>query len=228
MGKLVHRSAIVPAHNEASTVGAVVSILRPDVDEVVVVDSNSSDDTADQAMAAGARVVRVDLLGKHNALATGIRTAEGQELVFCDADLLAPPVGLAARLLSALTQAADVTLAKAFYRRPLGSDPDGGGRVTELCARPLLRLLLPTLSGIRQPLAGEFALRRSTIDGLVLSPGYSVDMGILIHCASLGRIVEVDLGTKHHKHRPLHDLSDAALDVARTILRAAHTLENTQ
>ena len=214
-------SAIIPARNEEQTVAAVVDTVKGDVDEVLVVDSVSTDRTAERAASAGATVVRVETVGKHHAIRAGIRCAHGTELVFLDADLADPPSGMARQLLTALRSDPDVAIAKAYYQRPLDCSRNGGGRLTELCAKPLLSIFLPSLASVQQPLAGEFAVRRTAILDMKFAPGFAVDLGVLIHCARHGRIVQVNLGTKIHKHRPLEQLRDAALQVAVTILRAA-------
>lgn len=214
--------AIIPALNEQETIAAVVASARLDVEDVLVVDSCSTDRTAERARDAGARVVRAEHPGKHRAVLLGLESTVDEEVVFMDGDLLDPPVGWAKLLLGALRSHSDVTLAKGYYFRP-SCEPsiEGGGRVTELCARPLLKLLLPQLSHIRQPLAGEFALRRSALREGWLTPGFSVDLGLLIHCSKFGRVVQVNLGTKRHKHRPLAALHSTALEVAGTILRSS-------
>jgi len=217
----IQTSAIIPAHNEGKTVTGVISAVINDVDEVIVVDSCSDDDTALRAEAAGACVVRVDELGKHYALRAGIMAARGQELVFLDADLVNPCDGIAKYLIAGLRQKPQVTISKGFYARSLNGKPNEGGRVTELCAKPLLALMFPKLSFVLQPLAGEFAVRLKDIINMPFAPGFAVDLGILLHCAAKGEVAQVDLGTKIHKHQPLFALSKAAVEVAATIFRAA-------
>lgn len=213
--------ALIPALNEEATVAGMVANALPDVDEVVVVDSCSDDGTARAAAAAGARVVRAPLPGKHHAIRTGIDVSQSEEIVFLDGDLAHPASRMAGRLLDALRSTPDVAIAKAYYERPFGDRPVGGGRLTELCARPLIALLLPELGAVRQPLAGEYAVLRKTLVGLKLSPGFAVDLGILIHCSRIGRVAQVDLGVKRHKHRELEELGDAAVQVAATLMRSA-------
>jgi glucosyl-3-phosphoglycerate synthase len=212
----VQVSGIIPAHNEGKTVAGVILAAINDVDEVIVVDSCSTDDTAIRAEEAGARVVRVNETGKHCAIRTGIMAARGKELVFLDADLVNPSPGIARDLIAGLRQKPQVTISKGYYDQ----DTDYG-RVTEICARPLISLLFPQLSFVRQPLSGEFAVRLEDILDMPFALGFAVDLGILFHCAAKGEVVQVDLGTKIHKHRSVLELGKAAVEVAATIFRKA-------
>ena len=115
-------------------------------------------------------------------------------------------------------------LVKACYRRPLGDSPTGGGRVTELVARPVLSLLFPELSGVVQPLAGEVAVRRAALGGIELADGYGVEIGMLIDISrrfGAGSIAQVDLDVRTHRNRPLHELAPQARDVLEVALRRA-------
>jgi len=213
-------TVIIPAHNEAETVAKVVEVARNDADEVLVVDSCSSDNTRILAAEAGAKVIHVDTIGKHRALQIGIAAARGEELVFLDADLREPNPDIVKALLGGLRRADDIVLSKGYYGSS-SSQSNEGGRLTELCARPLMTLLYPHLSSIRQPLGGEYALRRDIALHVPLAPGYAVDLGILLHCAAIGTVAQVDLGTKRHKHRPLLDLGKAAVEIAAVLLNSA-------
>ncbi|HEX8781686.1 MAG TPA: glucosyl-3-phosphoglycerate synthase, partial [Nocardioides sp.] len=171
-------SLVVPARNEAATVGEVVARVRDVlvettalVDEVVVIDSDSADTTYDVAADAGAKVfrsaeIRPDLgshPGKGEAMWKSLFVVEGELVVFMDADLLDWDTHFVPGLLGPLLSDPGVVLVKGFYQRPLLEGPDAGqyegGRVTELVARPLLNLLVPELAGVVQPLAGEWAVR---------------------------------------------------------------------
>ena len=113
---------------------------------------------------------------------------------------------------------------KACYRRPLGDSPTGGGRVTELVARPVLSLLFPELSGVVQPLAGEVAVRREALEGIELADGYGVELGMLIDISrryGVGSIAQVDLDVRTHRNRPLHELAPQARDVLDVALGRA-------
>jgi len=231
-------SLVLPARNEAGTVGRLVERLRmalvegvPLVDELVVIDSDSSDDTGDVASAAGATVhraaeVRPDLgtvPGKGEALWKSLFVTSGDLLVFMDADLVDWGTHFVAGLLGPLLTDPEVRLVKAFYDRPLlaggrdGTDQEGeGGRVTELVARPALALLFPALAGVVQPLAGEWAVRRDHMTSLRVPTGYAVDLAVLVDTAQqlgLEALAQVDLGRRAHRHQPLRDLGPMALQV---------------
>src|SRR5699024_11910820 len=117
-----------------------------------------------------------------------------------------------------------VQLVKADYRRTIDGRPTGGGRVTELTARPLLRALFPELAHIRQPLAGEYAIRRSTALELPFTAGYGVEAGLLVDVAArhgADAVRQVDLGVRRHRNRPLAELAPMADVVAATLLERA-------
>ena len=203
-------SLVVPARNEAATVGAVVSRVREALvdtvsllDEIVVIDSDSDDATYDVATDAGAVVhraadVRPDLgthPGKGEAMWKSLFVTRGDVLVFMDADLVDWDTHFVPGLLGPLLTDPDVQLVKGFYERPLldgGLDtplvPRGystteryeGGRVTELVARPLIALLFPELAGLVQPLAGEWAVRRGAFARLSVPTGYAVELAALV------------------------------------------------
>ena len=154
---------IIPAQNEADSVGLVLDAVRSGalaVDDLVMVDDHSHDDTATVARRHGARVVRHEgPAGKGEAMATGLAATTTDVVVFLDADVLNTQPDFVARLVQPLLASDDVQLVKGYYVRPLYDMPTGGGRVTELAARPILSLLYPGLGEIRQPLAGETAAR---------------------------------------------------------------------
>jgi len=225
-------SLCLPARDEAATIARIVESVvgHPLLDEVLVLDDHSVDDTATVAAGAGARVVDAARFhpsygpGKGEAVWKAIRAARGDLLLFCDADLrdFSPHfvVGLAGPLLVD----EDVQLVKAFYDRPGDGLPRGGGRVTELVARPLLHLLFPHLAGVVQPLAGEFAARRQLLESLPIVGGYGVDIGLLIDAAARtgpAGLAQVDLGVRTHRNRPLEQLSPMAAVVSMTALRRA-------
>lgn len=212
----------VPARDEAATVALTVgAALSLDglLDDVVVVDDGSTDRTAAVAAAAGATVLpAAGGPGKGQAMRTAIAAVDADLYVFCDADVRnVEPWWIARLVLPALLDPA-VHLVKGSYRRPLDGGPDGGGRVTELVARPLLRRFFPELADVRQPLAGETVLTRAAADGLGLADGYGVEIGLLVDVwRRWGRdaVAEVDLGTRIHRNRPLADLiamADVVLD----------------
>lgn len=233
-------SVIIPALNEEDTIGEVVAALRRQHDgEIIVVDPDSTDATSARASAAGAMVYNWRSVGpnvpvrpgKGEALWRGVAAATGDIVVFVDGDLRCVPSTLIEGLAAPFTDP-QVALVRASYRRYLGEERGGGGRVTELTAKPLLRLFFPELADIDQPLGGEYALRRDVACHLPFVAGYGVEAGLLIDvCQRFGRaaIAEVDLGERHHRNRPLEQLSSMADVVAGTILeRAGHISAITQ
>jgi glucosyl-3-phosphoglycerate synthase len=218
-------AVIIPARNEAATIGTVLdTVLIHDelVDELVVVDDRSSDDTATVADHHGARVVHLEGAGgKGAAMGLGLASSTSTIVVFLDADVLNTTADYVARLLQPLLERPTIQLVKGFYERPLHNMPTGGGRVNELAARPILSLLYPGLGEIRQPLAGETALRRAALDTILLEPDYSVEIALLIDVAQLfgvRSLAQVDLGVRRHRNRPLDELRPMAVDVLRAAL----------
>ncbi|HWE67201.1 MAG TPA: glucosyl-3-phosphoglycerate synthase [Acidimicrobiales bacterium] len=231
-------SVCIPARDEASTVGSVVrAVVQPFlasaggnglVDEVIVLDDGSGDDTAEQAAEAGARVVRGQkgAGGKGQAMAAALEASSGDVIVFLDADVANTTPAFVTGMLGPLLAHREIALVKGFYTRPLHGDPTGGGRVTELVARPVLELLFPELSEVRQPLAGETAAHRWVFEKLGFADGYGVELGLLIDVAQhLGAdaIAQVDLGERIHRNRPLHELRPQAVDVLRAALDRSPT-----
>jgi glucosyl-3-phosphoglycerate synthase len=226
-------SVCIPARDEGSTVGPVVrAVVQPFlaahggnglVDEVIVLDDGSTDNTGAQAEEAGARVVAGPggPGGKGGAMAAALGASTGDVVAFLDADVANTNPAFVTGLLGPLLSTDDVALVKGFYTRPLHDDPTGGGRVTELMARPVLELLYPELSWVRQPLAGETAAHRWVFEKLGFATGYGVELGLLIDVAqTLGadRLAQVDLGERIHRNRPLHELRPQAVDVLRAAL----------
>ncbi|WP_300681229.1 glucosyl-3-phosphoglycerate synthase [Nocardioides sp.] len=230
-------SLVVPARNEAATVGGVVSRLRSAlmetvalVDEIVVIDSDSTDATADVAAAAGASVfasasIRPELgsyPGKGEAMWKSLFVTTGDVIVFIDADLVEWDTHFVPGLLGPLLAFPEVELVKGFYERPGEAGPLDGGRVTELVARPVLALSWPELSGVIQPLAGEWAIRRSLFSTLAVPVGYAVEIAALIDTVSLrgiDAIAQVDLGVRGHRHQPLLDLGLMATQLLSSVRR---------
>ena len=228
-------SVVLPALNEEATVGHVVGTVRPLlgslVDELVVVDSGSTDRTAAVAREAGARVVRREdvvpeldpLPGKGEVLWRSLAATSGDLLVFLDADLVEPDPAFVPSLLGPLLTTGGVHLVKGFYRRPLRLETEhGGGRVTELLARPLLSALRPELSGLVQPLGGEYAASREFLESVPFAAGYGVEIGLLLDAHDihgLDAIAQVNLGVRKHRNRNLLQLGVMASQILGTMLR---------
>ncbi len=228
-------SVVIPARDEQRTVGRVVSVLRQAlvadtalVDEIVVLDSDSTDATAQVAARAGATVHRArdvapalgSFPGKGEALWKSLLVTEGDLLVFVDADLTRWGPHFVTGLLGPLLTEPQVLLVKGFYERVRthgdGSTSTEGGRVTELVARPLLSLWWPELTGVVQPLAGEWAARRDLMESLPIPVGYGVELSTLLDTATrhgLDALAQVDLGSRAHKHQADHDLALMAAEL---------------
>ncbi|GAB2865748.1 glucosyl-3-phosphoglycerate synthase [Lentzea nigeriaca] len=226
-------SVVLPALNEEETVGAVVAVVRPLlgtlVDELVVMDSGSTDRTVLVAAEAGARVVRREdvvpwlepLPGKGEVLWRSLAATSGDLIVFLDSDLVDPETAFVTALLGPLLLDADLHLVKGFYRRPLRLESSGGGRVTELVARPLLNTLRPELSGVVQPLGGEYAATRSFLESVPFAAGYGVEIGLLLdvhRMHGLSALAQVNLGVRKHRNRSLLQLGVMSSQIMGTAL----------
>lgn len=226
---------VIPARNEQRTVGDVAGTLRrtlqDDVgllDEILVVDADSADRTAEVARAAGARVVRQSEVlpsagsapGKGEALWKGLAASDSDLIVFIDADILDIGPRFAVGLLGPLLHDHTVQFTKAAYDRPLqvGEElrPTGGGRVTELLARPLITSFWPDLAWLAQPLSGEYAGRRSLLESLPFVRGYGVELAMLVDILERhgpDAIAQVDLGRRIHEHQSLQALGRMATEI---------------
>ncbi|MFH8452652.1 glucosyl-3-phosphoglycerate synthase [Streptomyces fungicidicus] len=227
-------SVVLPALNEEATVGDIVSVLRHDlvlqvplVDEVVVVDSGSTDRTAEVAAAAGATVVHRDAIlprlaavpGKGEVLWRSLLVTSGDIVCFVDADLREFSSDFVSGIVGPLLTEPEVQLVKAMYDRPLGSAAGQGGRVTELMARPLLNMHWPQLAGFVQPLGGEYAARRTLLEQLPFPVGYGVELGMLVdalHLVGLDALAQVDVGVRKHRHQDGQALGRMAAAIYRT------------
>lgn len=235
-------SVCLPALNEAETIGQMCSFFRESlahqvglVDEIVVVDSGSTDDTVLVAEAAGAKVYRAGNLvpevgarvwGKGDVLWRSLSVLTGDIVVWLDSDTRNPHEGFVTDLVAPLLLHEDVMLTKAFYDRPLqgadGALTTGGARVTELAARPLLHLFYPELARIVQPLSGEYAGYRKNFENMPFFTGYGVDIGLLIDVAErfgVETIVQVDLGRRVHRNRETVDLGRTSFEVIQAMLK---------
>jgi glucosyl-3-phosphoglycerate synthase len=223
-------SVCVPARECAETIEPIVDALvalreREVVDQVAVIDGASADGTAELAAAAGAEVHQDAgllpdqgrVLGKGDAMWRALTVLTGDVICFLDGDTERFGPHFACGLAGAVACEPGVRFAKAFYRRPFrvgdAELPEGGGRVTELTARPLLRRFFPELAGMRQPLAGEIAARRDLLERLPFATGYAVEIAMLIDAyreAGLGALAQVDLDVRQNRHQPLAALGPMA------------------
>ena len=225
-------SVCIPCKNEAETVGDLVRLIEPTllgtlVDELIVLDDGSTDGTGEIAEEAGATVVHVDWIhffhgvakGKGNALWSSLLASKGDIVVWIDGDITSFTTDWIVRLVMPLLIDAEVGLVKASYERP--SHLGGGGRTTELVARPLLSMFFPEIADMQQPLAGEFAGRRSMMEAIPFSTGWGVEIGMIIDMFTkfgAGALAQVDLGVRLHRHHKLETLAIQAAEVAATVL----------
>ncbi|MFF2329200.1 MULTISPECIES: glucosyl-3-phosphoglycerate synthase [unclassified Streptomyces] len=227
-------SVVLPALNEEATVGEIVATIRRElmekvrlVDELVVIDSGSTDATARVAREAGARVVHRDAIlpripavpGKGEVLWRSLLVTGGDIVAYVDADLKDFSADFVSGIVGPLLTEPDVQFVKAMYDRPFGDTAGQGGRVTELVARPLLNLHWPQLAGFVQPLGGEYAVRRSLLERLPFPVGYGVELGLLVdalHTVGLDALAQVDVGVRRHRHQDGQALGRMAAAIYRT------------
>jgi glucosyl-3-phosphoglycerate synthase len=230
---------VLPAREVAQTIGPIAEVAAElrDVgllDEILVVDAASEDETAAVARRAGLQVVQESELlpqygpaqGKGDAMWRGLAATDSEIVAFADTDTEDFDEGFLLGLIGPLLCDPDIQLVKAAFRRPFRNGDsvlaDGGGRVTELMARPLLNLHAPELTVFEQPLAGETAARRELLEQIPFSAGYGVEMAMLIDCwraCGLDGLAQVHLGERQNRHQPLRDLSA----MAYAVLVAAQT-----
>lgn len=234
-------SLALPALNEQETVGKVIDSMKkelidkaPLLDEIVLIDSNSTDRTREIAAQAGVPVhIHQHLLerlgarqGKGEALWKSLLVTRGDIIVWIDTDIVNIHPRFVYGILGPLLSDPQVQFVKGFYRRPLKvgekMQAGGGGRVTELTARPLLNLFYPELSGVVQPLSGEYAGRRNALEQLPFFSGYGVETGLLIDIYEkygLNAIAQVDLLERIHHNQPLESLSKMSFAIIQAVIR---------
>jgi glucosyl-3-phosphoglycerate synthase len=234
-------SVALPALNEEETVGKVIQTVKsalmdsvPLLDEMILMDSNSSDRTREIAVALGVPVsIHQETLprygprrGKGEALWKSLYTTRGDILVWIDTDIVNIHPRFIYGLLGPLLINPQLQFIKGFYRRPIRVgdrlQAGGGGRVTELSARPLLNLFYPELSGVIQPLSGEYGGRRRALEQMPFSSGYGVEIGLLIDFFEkygLNAIAQVDLRERVHHNQPLESLSKMSFAIIQTVFR---------
>jgi glucosyl-3-phosphoglycerate synthase len=229
---------VLPAREVADTIGPIVEQLRglgPLIDQILVIDADSCDGTAQVAAAAGAEVHQEaelmpefgQVLGKGDAMWRALGVVRGELVAYLDSDTRDFSPHFAVGMLGPLIHEPDVQFVKGFFRRPY-LRPDGtelpadGGRVTELAARPLLSAFFPELAAFVQPLAGEVAVRRTLLERLPFASGYAVETAMLLHARdALGGtagMAQVDLDVRLNRHQPLVELGPMAYAVLRVIL----------
>lgn len=209
-------SVVIPALNESRRIASVVAyaLADPATAEVIVVDDSSIDDTVALARQAGARVVTSTMLGKGPSMQDGLLEARHDFVVYLDGDLTGLQPGIVGKLCAPLARL-EADFVKARFGR-------GGGRVTELTAKPMLKVFFPELAVFGQPLGGIIAARRTLLQQLSFEDGYGVDIGLLVDAHRAGaRMAEVDIGSIEHDSQPLPDLTVMANEVARVIYSRA-------
>jgi glucosyl-3-phosphoglycerate synthase len=234
-------SVALPALNEDESVGHVIDTIRnalmkevPLLDEMVLIDSNSTDRTREIAEERGIPWhIHQEILpqygarsGKGEALWKSLYCTKGDIIIWIDTDIVNIHPRFVYDLIAPLLLRPEIHFVKAFYRRPLkvGNkiQAGGGGRVTELTARPLLNLFYPELSGIVQPLSGEYGGRRTALEKLPFFSGYGVEIGLLIDLFEefgLSAIAQVDLQERVHHNQTLEALSKMSFAIIQAVIR---------
>ncbi len=237
-------AVVLPALNEAPTIGAICKVIASRlmdqqglVDELLVVDSGSEDDTIDVARAAGATVHRTAAileerlewgprLGKGETLWRSLAVVNSDIVVWVDSDNKAFDERFVIDLVTPLLLESEIALCKGFYERPV-ADGTGGARVTELLVRPLLNMLYPELAGLIQPLSGEYSMRTETARKLPFFTGYGVEIGLLFDVTEklgLDALAQSDLGVRFHRNRDVLALGRTAHQVLQVMLRRLEDL----
>src|SRR6056297_373819 len=242
-------SVVIPTLNEEETVGEIIDIIQSElmgkeknlVDEIVVVDSGSKDDTEKIVKEKGVGFYKAseilkrynDESGKGENLWKSLYVTKGSILVFLDGDLQNMDAKFVKTLAGPLLTHSKFKLIKSYFKRTLNETDDsddvalGGGRVTELLVRPLLNMYFPQLTGFIQPLSGQIAARRSLLERLTFFTGYGVDLGLMIDTFKtydLENIAQVNLGFLQHSHHTLEALSNMAFSVLQVFSARAHMM----
>jgi glucosyl-3-phosphoglycerate synthase len=246
LGNRPTTTLILPTRDVATTIGSIMkTVTRLNkrsglIDQVIVVDADSTDGTTQIARAWGAETYREnDLLpdfgpvqGKGDAMWRALSVAHGDVVMYADTDTLDFGEHFIYGTLGPLLTVPGVQFSKGAYRRPFAQGDrfiaDGGGRVTELTAKPLLNFFYPELTGFVQPLAGEFAAYREVLCEVPFFTGYGVEIGLLIdvfEAVGLPAMAQVDLGTRQNQHQPLVDLTRMSSAVLRALARRVHLPE---
>jgi glucosyl-3-phosphoglycerate synthase len=240
LARTLTTTLVLPTREVAQTIGPILdTVARLNehaglIDQVIVVDADSADGTAEIARAKGAEVYSENELlpsygpsqGKGDAMWRSLSVARGDIILFADSDTRDFGEHFIYGTLGPLLTVPGMQFSKAAYRRPFNAEgqsvADGGGRVTELTAKPLLNFFYPALAGFVQPLAGEFAVHRELLCHIPFLTGYGVEVGILIDVfaeAGLPVMAQVDLGSRQNRHQPLWDLTRMSSTVLRALAR---------
>lgn len=236
-------SVVIPTLNEAATIGSIITVVRerlvdcfPLVDEIVVIDSGSADDTCEQARRAGAMVYLAEeiapeqghVAGKGENLWKSLFVTHGDISVFVDGDIRDFHEGFVAGLVGPLLEEEELSYVKAFYRRPLHEGglqlPEGGGRVSEILVRPLFAMFYPSLVDFVQPLAGEYAVRRALLEKLPFPRGYGVETSHLIdvlHQCGMESFAQCDMESRRHRNRDIAELGGMANEILQVFMMRA-------
>lgn len=238
--KNIKISLCFPTLNEAQTIGKILKVVERElygpglVDEVVVVDSNSSDDTVKIVKSMGFKVYQHKNIlpkygsykGKGDALWKSLFVLNGDIIAWCDSDIKNFHSGFIYGILAPLLTEEDIFFVKAFYKRPLkmgGSYIKGeGGRVTNILVRPILNMFYPELSKLHQPLSGEYAGRREVFEQIPFFTGYGVEIGMLIEIYErfgVDKIAQVNVKRRVHRNHPLSVLSNMSFGIIRAALK---------
>lgn len=211
-----YATVVIPALNEAKRISEVVAYALADAAtaEVIVIDDSSIDSTVALARQAGATVLTSSMLGKGASMHDGVAPAQSSFLVYLDGDLAGLRGGIITDMCAPLLRG-EADFVKARFGR-------GGGRVTELTAKPMLKIFFPELAHFSQPLGGIIAARKSLLQALSFEDGYGVDVGLLLDAHLAGaKLAEVEIGSLEHDSQPLHDLTLMANEVGRVIFSRA-------
>ena len=239
-------SLCLPTLNEEKTIGKEIVMFKselmdryPLLDEIAVIDSGSTDATREISSTFGADVyLSSEILpqygekkGKGENLWKAVYELTGDIIVYVDADIKNIHPRFAYGLVAPLIYRPEVHYVKAFYDRPLafsqGIRPSGGGRVTEILTRPLFSLFFPELTGLVQPLSGEYAVRREVLEAIPFPIGYGVETSHLIDVYEkwgIEAIAQVDLDQRVHRNQETRDLGKMAFGILRAFLYRAEAL----
>ncbi len=213
-------SVIIPALNEEKTIRQVVNMVAssPLVNEILVIDDKSFDNTIKQARLPKVRIYTSPIIGKGNSMRDGMLLAKNEVIVYLDADIITYPENIV-ELLSGPILADEADFVKSSFSRQ-------AGRVTELVAKPLLSLLFPEMTRFSQPLSGMIGARKSWLDKIDFENDYGVDIGILLDMHSMkARIKEVNIGYIENRMQTWEQLGKMSREVSKSIIKRAKSIE---